>query len=131
MSIHLNGNYLDNITVAGNKYAFDKNRYENANLIILHLLHKDIWLDYCISKQHLISNLKSGDTLAVNPVGCNDSNGHCIIRFSNSFKEKIDSFESNGYKLKCAVVNYIVYWKKEDSDNDIKIILPELRFQKV
>ncbi|HEX2957685.1 MAG TPA: hypothetical protein VHO70_12695 [Chitinispirillaceae bacterium] len=96
----------------------------------MNLTHKDIWLDYFFSKQHLISNFKSGDTLTVNPVGCNDSNGHCIIRFSNSFKVKIASFESNGYKLKSAVVNYIVYWKKEDEDREVTIILPELRLQK-
>ncbi len=130
LSIHLNGHYLDDISAAGIKYKFDKNRYECSRLIIWHLTHKDIWLDYCISKQHLISNLKSGDTLGVNTIGCTDKNGNCIVRFSNGFKEKIASFESNGYKLINAGINYIVYWKKEDSDREAKIILPELRLQK-
>jgi ATP-dependent DNA helicase RecQ len=130
LSIHLNGHYLDDISASGIKYKFDKNRYESPNLIISHLTHKDIWLDYCISKQHLLSNLKSGNTLDVYTNGCNDINGNCIARFSNGFKETITSFETKGYKLKSAVINYIIYWKKEDSDNEIKIILPEVRFQK-
>jgi ATP-dependent DNA helicase RecQ len=100
---------------------------ESANLIILHLNHKDIWLDYFISRQNLLSYLKSGDDLAVNNDGCNDNKRNCVVKFSNSFKEKIASFERKGYKLKNARVNYIVFWKKEDSDKEVKIVLPELR----
>jgi len=32
--------------------------------------------------------------------------------------------------LKQAKVNFIVYWKKEDSENEAKIILPELYFER-
>jgi ATP-dependent DNA helicase RecQ len=130
VSIHLNGYYLDDIYTVAMKTRVDNNRYENASLIILHLSYRDIWLDYFISKQHLISNLKSGDTLEVNNEGCNDSNGICIVKFSKYFKEKLVAFEIKGYKLESAVINYIIYWKKEESNEELKIILPELRLHK-
>jgi ATP-dependent DNA helicase RecQ len=35
-----------------------------------------------------------------------------------------------GYQLKEAKVNFVVYWRKEGSENEIKIILPELYLEK-
>lgn len=130
LSIHLNGHYLDGISCGGLERRFDIDSYEDSDLLVLHLTHKDIWLDYYISKQNLLSNLKSGDKLSVNNEGCSDNNRNVIVKFSNSFKEKIAAFESKGYKLKSAEINYIVYWQKEDTDIDVKIILPELKLQR-
>lgn len=130
LSIHLNGCYLDGIYCDGLDSRSDNCSYEDSNLLVLHLTHKDIWLDYYISKQNLISNLICGDKLSANNEGCFDKNENPVVKFSGSFKEKIIAFESKGYKLKDASVNYIVYWQKEDTDNDLKIILPELKLQK-
>jgi ATP-dependent DNA helicase RecQ len=108
----LNGHYLDDISAPNTELKFDKNPYGNAGLIVLHLTHKDIWLDFFLSRQNLLLNLKSGDNLAVNNDGCVDKNGNCILKFSNSFKEKLTAFESKGYKLKSAGINYIVSVRK-------------------
>jgi ATP-dependent DNA helicase RecQ len=35
-----------------------------------------------------------------------------------------------GYMPARAVINYIVYWRKEDSEKEIRIILPELYVRK-
>ena len=131
LSIHLNGRYLDDISSDSIKRKFDNTPYKPANLLVLHLSHKDIWLDYFISKQHLISSFKSGDKLAVNNEGCIDERGNFIVKFSNQFKEKILDYENSGFKLVSAEINYVVYWQKEDTEIDIKIILPELKFEKV
>jgi len=37
---------------------------------------------------------------------------------------------NKGYALKSAKVNYIVYWLKEGAEKEVKIILPELHFEK-
>lgn len=130
LSIHLNGHYLDDISNIDMKTRVDNNSYEDPSLVILHLTHKDIWLNYFIHKQNIISKLKSGDTLAVTNEGCNNSNGICVVKFSSNFKENLAAFGKKGYRLKSASVNYIVYWKNEDSDKEIKIILPEIRLQR-
>lgn len=130
LSIHLNGNYLDDIVTNHLERKFDNKQYKPADLLILQLSHKDIWLDYFISRQQRISNFKSGDKLTVNNRGCLDIKGNFIVKFSNRFSEKIVEYENKGYKFVSAEINYVVYWKKEDSINEIKIILPELKLIK-
>jgi len=131
LSIHLNGHYLDDISSTGLERNFDSKAYKESDLIVLHLIHKDVWLNYFSSRQHLLSNLQSGDKLSFNAEGCYDTNGNCVVRFSNSFKETLIFYENNGYKPKGAVINYIVYWQKEAADKEVKIILPELSLQKM
>jgi len=38
--------------------------------------------------------------------------------------------KENNYELKSAKVNFIVYWQKEGEEKEVKIILPELYFEK-
>lgn len=130
LTIHLNGDYLDDISCQHIEHINDDSKYNQPKLLVTHLSHKDIWLDYFISKQDIIANYKSGDELIPNNDGCYDKNGNCIVKFSNSYKEKIIEFEKTGYKLSESKINYIVYWKKEEQENEILIILPELKFKK-
>lgn len=130
LTIHLNGNYLDDISCQKIERINDSFKYNPSNLLVTHLSHKDIWLDYFISKQDIITNFKCGDELIANNNGCSDKNGNCIIKFSNSYKERIIEFEKSGYKLSESKINYIVYWQKEELDDEILIILPELKFRK-
>lgn len=130
LSIHLNGNYLDDISIDKIEKRSDTKSYKSANILILHLSHKDIWLDYFISNQNLISDLKSGDGLEVTKEGCLLEKGNFVVKFSSRLKERIAEHESKGFNLTSAEINYIVYWQKEDSEVDVKIILPELRLEK-
>ncbi len=130
LTIHLNTNYLDDIACENLERKNDDSQYEASNLLVIQLSHKDIWLDYFIYRQKLIANLKCGDTLRVNNDGCFDENGNCILKFSNRYKEIKSNYQNKGYKLKESVINYIVYWKKEELEDEIKIVLPELKFIK-
>jgi ATP-dependent DNA helicase RecQ len=130
LAIHLKGDYLDDVTCENIERKFDDYDYKPSNLLVVHLSHKDIWLDYFISKQNIISSLKSGDKLQVNTNGCSDENGNCILKFSNSYKEKIADYETQGYNLTDGTVSYIIYWTKEETKEEIKIVLPELKFFK-
>jgi ATP-dependent DNA helicase RecQ len=38
--------------------------------------------------------------------------------------------KASGYELKSAKVGFIVYWQKEGTDSEIKIIIPELYFKR-
>lgn len=130
LTIHLDGNYLDDISCQNIERINDDIHYNPSNLLLMHLSHKDIWLDYFISKQNIISKLKSGDELKVTKDGCFDKNGNCVVKLSNSYKEKIIAFEKAGYKLSESKINYIVYWQKEEQEDEILIVLPELKFKK-
>ncbi|GAO30099.1 RecQ family ATP-dependent DNA helicase [Geofilum rubicundum] len=130
LSIHLNGMYLNHITCSGLQRYYDQVAYEESNLLVLHLTHKDIWLDYFITRQHLLTNLKSGDQLFVNNEGCFNESHNCVLKFSNGFKESLSTYLKKGYKLTNAEINFMVFWQKEDTEIEVKVILPELKLLK-
>ncbi|ASB49224.1 RecQ family ATP-dependent DNA helicase [Alkalitalea saponilacus] len=130
LSIHLNGAFLDDVSNNSIPCKMDDRNHQNPEWLILHLTHKDIWLGYFTHRQHLIPDLLSGDPLLIDTEGCTDAKGRRVLKFSTAFKEKLSQFELKGYKPTSAEVNHILYWKNEDTDTEIKIILPEVRLGK-
>lgn len=130
LSIHLNGNYLDSITAENIERVEDNETYLPPNEMAMHLTYQDVWLDYFISRQHLVSNLASGDTLTIYGDECKTSNGHSVLKFSNQFMSSMEAMKQKGFQVKKVKVNFIVYWLKENAKHETKIILPELYFER-
>ncbi|MBK3519892.1 RecQ family ATP-dependent DNA helicase [Carboxylicivirga marina] len=130
LAIHLNGNYLDDISCENIERKTDNYHYKDSSLLITHLTHKDIWLSYFSSVQSIIAELKSGDKLQVDDNGCSAMNGNKVLKFSKNYKEKLNKYANLGYHLTEATVNYIVYWSSEKMESEIRIMLPELNFTK-
>ena len=130
LTIHLNSNFLDNLRADNVERIENEKIYLQPNELVMHLSLKDVWLDYFISRQHLITQLASGDKLTLNGDECCDGNGKSILKFSKQFVEQIERMKLKNYELKSAKINFIVYWKKEDTEQEIKIILPELHFER-
>lgn len=131
LTIHLNSDFLDSIFVENIERKEDRETYSPLNELVMHLTHRDVWLGYFTRRQYLISKLTSGDCLTVNNDGGLDSNGQTVLRFSQKFmKKEMKDMQEKGYELKHAKVNFIVYWENEDKQ-EIKIILPELCFERV
>lgn len=128
--IHLNAPFMDDISVQKMDRIYNNEKLFPPNQLVIQLNHKDIWLDYFISKQHQISRMKSGDELIVCESRCLDKKRGSVLTFSKSFSDKLKKFRQAGYTPDRAVVNYIVYWQKEDSKQEIRIILPELYLKK-
>ena len=131
LTVHLNSNLLDNLSVENMERVEVDQIYLPPTELVMHLTFKDIWLDYFLNKQHLISDLTSGDTLTLKDGECLNSNGQSVLKYSNKFNMKIENLEAKNYKLKSAKVNFIVYWLKEGAEKEIKIILPELCFERI
>ncbi|MCF6153106.1 MAG: RecQ family ATP-dependent DNA helicase [Candidatus Kuenenia stuttgartiensis] len=130
LTIHLNGNYLDNITANNLARMEDRKTYLPPNQIAMHLTFKDVWLGDFMNSQHSIEELISGDVLKINKVGCMNAKGSLVLKFSKQFLAIIASRRQEGYQLKEAKVNFIVYWKKPVEKVELKIILPELYFER-
>jgi ATP-dependent DNA helicase RecQ len=132
LAIHLNSGFLDGLSANNLKRIEDNTIYLPPNELAMHLTHKDIWLDYFTyaGRQSLISRLTSGDTLIVNGDECLNPNRQSVLKFSKKFATQIESMIEKGYELKSAKVGFIVYWQKEDAEQEIKIVLPELYFEK-
>jgi ATP-dependent DNA helicase RecQ len=129
--IHLNSNHFNNMHPVENLVrSTDKNEYELPGEILMQLGHKDVWLDFFKYKQFHISKLMSGNKLLLNGDECQNIFHQPVLKFSKSFMLQIENLHTAGYEIKDIRVNYIIFWKKDNDDQEIKIILPELVFQR-
>jgi ATP-dependent DNA helicase RecQ len=129
--VHLNSNFLDHISVENIEHLEDNGMYLPPNEVAINLTFKDVWLDFFINRQHLVSQLISGDTLFLNGNECLNSKGQSVLKFSQQFVKQIDSMKKMHYELKAAKVNFVLYWLREGAESEVKIILPELYFEKI
>ena len=130
LRIHLNGDYLDNLSAENLTFIENKETFSAPKEWAMNLTFKDLWLDYFLSKQHWIAALSSGDPLILSGYECLNSKGQPILKFSKQCIKKIETVRQAGYDLKSAEVNFMVYWLKEGSEQEVLIILPELYFEK-
>jgi len=130
LTIHLNSGLFDNFTAENLERKIDDHAYVQANEITMHLGMEDIWLDYFIDRQHLISQLKSGEVVLLDGAGCSTTKGHSILRFSKHFVSKIQELKVKSYEPKSVKVNFIVYWLKEGAEQEVMVVLPEVVFQR-
>jgi len=130
LTIHLNSNILDNLSAENLERIEDKEIYLPPKELAMHLTYKDVWLDYFANKQYLLSQLTSGDVLTLKGDECLNSKGQSVLKFSQHFLRQIESLKEKNYMLKSVKVNFIIYWLKEDADREVKIILPDVFFEK-
>jgi len=128
--VHLNGNYLDGITAENLERIDDRIRYSPPSQLAMQLTHKDVNLGYFEFIQKRLKTILSGDILTFTNEDCTNLNGDLVSKFSGKFIETIKAQEGNGYKLTGAKVNFMLYWKKPDEEQEFQIILPELLFER-
>ncbi|MGZ3744763.1 MAG: UvrD-helicase domain-containing protein, partial [Pseudobdellovibrionaceae bacterium] len=130
LSIHYNSNYLRQLKVEGLTYREDTQIYPGPDQVVLQLTHKDVYLDYFITHQQGINQLKSGQLLQIRADGLG-THSETLVKFSGIFKDTLASKNRSGYNLFQARINFIVYWKKTDTEIEVKIVLPEVTLTKV
>lgn len=130
LTVHVNSNFLDNLLVESIERVEDREIHLPPNELVMHLTHRHIYLGYFEFVQHRIKHMISGDLLIIKELGCENSNGELVLKFSQEFFKIIEKQSSNGFQLKSAEVNFIVYWLKEGAEQEVKVILPELYFEK-
>ena len=130
LTIHLNSDFLVRVSAENMQKIMDRKIHSPAKEMAIHLGLRDVWLDYFIRKQHLINKLTCGDTLFVNGEECLNKEGQTVLKFSQQFFLHLSELKDKGYELKSAKVNFIIYWLKEETGQEIKIILPELFFER-
>ena len=127
--IHCNGNYLESIKTDNLDRRFCKESYPQPPEFPLALSHKDVWLGYFQNCQRQLESLTSGDALIVDNEGCMNSDKKRALKFSKHFIKKLATLKESKYEPKSAKVRHIVYWKKENDEKEIKILLPEIYFE--
>jgi ATP-dependent DNA helicase RecQ len=130
LSIHYQGQYLENLKVSQMNFKEETKRFEDSDTLVMQLLHKDIFLSFSHSRQREISRLRPGDTLRYNGQDCFDAKGHPILRFSFAFQKTIDQLAAKDYLLQKVSVNWMVYWTDSDTEKEALVVLPEVVFRK-
>ncbi len=130
LTIHLNSDFLDTLSAENMERVLDREIHSPAAEMAMQPGFRDVWLDYFISRQHLVNKLTSGDTLIVKGEECLNPEGQSVLRFSQQFVKQLAEMKEKGYELKSAKVNFIVHWTKEETGQEVKIILPELFFER-
>jgi len=130
LSIHVNHSFLNQIEVENLQKVEDHSAYPQLKEVICNLTYSDIWLGYSTNKQSLIDNIVCGQRLIIKNDGCSNLNEQSILKFSRKFLAEIATQASKGFHLKGARVNFILHWLNDDTQKEIKIILPEVLFVK-
>lgn len=134
LNIHYNGHYLDGINVDGLDRITNPSKHALPGSLEYHLTHRDIQLGYFNFIQRRLKSLKSGDSLLINEVGLVNKNDEQVVKFSKSFQEVRASLAKQDYQLIQAKIRFIVYWEYHNEESgekrEIKILLPELHFEK-
>ncbi|WP_339922669.1 RecQ family ATP-dependent DNA helicase [uncultured Cyclobacterium sp.] len=130
LSIHLNEDFLDKIIVADLLKIDDHALWPEPDIMVMQLSYKDVWLGYFKSTQYRTSELKSGDELHTNNGVCFNKEEEPILKFSKKFCSQMGELIKRGYQLSSVKVNFIVYWKDEETEKEFKVVLPELHFKR-
>ncbi len=97
--------------------------------VIVQLSHKDVVLDFFLNKKEAVCQLRSGGILDVEGNYLSALvNGQRmrVAKFSQAFVQKLAEFADKGYKPCFAKVRYVVAWTKEESKEEVAVLLPDL-----
>ena len=128
--IHYNGSYFNFIKTENLSVVDNFEVYQPPCHLAMQLTFRDVWLDFFLPRQNLISQLNSGDILIVEGDGCCNLKGQPVLKFSKQLINQIKAMKQQNYEPKTAKIRFIVYWQKENSEHESKIFLPELYFER-
>lgn len=131
LTIHYNGKYLQGLIANKLTSTFDSYIYQTPNYLCCNLSHKDVQLRYFSFIQRRLESVQAGATLICKEEGLAINNGDFILKFSNKFKEAINHYEGRGYKIDSAKINFNVFWKNPENEQEVQIVLPEIHFKKI
>lgn len=130
LTIHLNGHYLSQIRVENLTRLEDTAHYVLPEKLAMQLSYRDVWLSYFIGRQYVVDSLISGDALQYKDGEWLTNKGKSVLRPSKNCAEQIERVQKNGYEPQYAKVNFIVFWRRGGEEEEIKIVLPELHFER-
>jgi ATP-dependent DNA helicase RecQ len=62
---------------------------------------------------------------------CKNKDNKELFKFSKAFISKIKEQQDKGYIIEMLKINFMVYWRKENTEQEILIILSEIFLKKV
>lgn len=126
LQIHYTGNYLRSFAADNLLYSEDNAAYPEPQQIVLYLTHRDVYLGYFEFVQRRVAALVSGASLTVTEQGlCNQQNEQ-VMKYSKQFADLLKVYFDKGFSIKKAKVNFMVWWKDEEKEKEMLVVLPRL-----
>ncbi|MFH5882570.1 RecQ family ATP-dependent DNA helicase [Liberiplasma polymorphum] len=127
--IHYCGNHFDGYKEYATKYYDVNKTYDKPTRLVFLLSHSDVSLGLFEFTQYYIRKLKNGYLLDLAEDEYLLHEGKKVLRFSKTFKQKIQDLKEQGYKLETAKIRHIIYWFDMEKEQEYLIALPELTFE--
>jgi len=126
LQIHYTGNYLRSFSTDNLIYTEDNNPYPEPQQIVLYLTHRDVYLGYFEFVQHRVKALVSGASLTITEQGLCNQQKEQVIKYSKQFADTLKVYFDKGFYIAKAKVNFMVYWKDEEKEKEVLVVLPRL-----
>ena len=130
LNIYFNGDHFKDISIEGLEWQRIQGGYLPLSEMVMNLTHKDVNLGYFKYIQKRMAGLMCGDSLVKAEHGWTNPDGQLVLKFSKQFNEKLIAIKKCGFLLHEVKIGFILYWKEEGKEKEVKIILPELYFGK-
>lgn len=130
LCIHHNNSFLASLGVKEMISLTDKGDHSPPDELTVQLTFSDVNLGFFEYRQSQIVRLVSGAMLEITEEGCENAKGEMILKFSRKFSEIINKLAEQGYKPHNAKINFMVYWKDPDKNDEFVILLPEILFRR-
>ena len=133
--IHTNSISFPTTGIENLAYREDKKEWPSPGLLILQCGMTDVWLGY-FKRKHVILNIKelqSGQRLVPHPDTPSlfqTSSGKDIVKLSQAFSAKLQSYLNKKYQLAQIHARYIVVWKDKETGQEVRVVLPEIRLRR-
>ncbi|MDE7212142.1 MAG: ATP-binding domain-containing protein, partial [Lachnospiraceae bacterium] len=111
-------------TVPYLNYEHDEKIYPASGLIVCQMGLKDMFLSYYYQSQNFVKKLQSGDEVRADGSGCLDARGNRLMLYSKKFREKLQKYFSDGYRIMQARISFMYYWHEEGREEEVLVMLP-------
>ena len=129
LHILCNNGVMDAVKSFVTEYEEDNMAYQPPERAQLQLGHEGVYLDYFIGYQKQMGYLRCGDKLEYNNGVLFATIGNSktpIARLSRKGREQVERLVANDTKAVSADIRFVIYWRKQESGEEYKIVLPNI-----
>ena len=138
--IHCNTGLFKRLSLSNIIKRTDTMNYPEPREIVLQLTLKDVFLNFFVEQEEIISNLlneqllRSGTRLYVREGALfmeTQQGMKKVVAFSRAFNQTLMQLQYKGYVPYSATVRFVVGWTRQDRQEMTEVILPDIWFRKL
>lgn len=133
--IHCNNDVLDCLQLQDIQWFNDDRTYVSPDEVMMHLTHRDVYLDFVRNCQPVVFGLRAEQPLRLLADGlaaeCGPNKAlQPVVKYSRAFSERLEKLRTAGYEPHSANVRFVVMWRGEEHPDETAVVLPTLVLRK-